>query len=243
MAKYVGGVPITGYISPTDTSDTFATHDSILGRGGLRELSNLEERDAITDDRRKIGMVVYVLDEQKYYMLDGDLTNLSWKDCGSQLGGYDELSESIKKLETEVTEQETHLEDVDGRLHVLEDVKPTYELSASFISNFETDELLLIHIASYDMDITTEVLNCYATCETPDDAQLSIKVEGQEIGRIAFTPESKIGVVVIDVDTLVNKGNIIKIVAPTTVTKLADVGVCLTFTIHENVQNNGTPIS
>lgn len=234
MSKYVGGVAITGYISPTDTSDTFATHDSTLGRGGLREVQNLEERDLITEDRRKIGMIVYVVDEEKYYALFGDTTNLSWKDCGSQLGGYDELLAEIEALQEDVLALDLELDGVDDRLDKLEAVHPVYEISLSCTGTLAQGELLYIAPLPYNL-LTSPEENCIATCLTPADSTLTINVDDVPIGTVVFIPDSLTGTVVITGETSLNKNSIMTIIAPQAVTELADVGVHLTFTIRENI--------
>ena len=78
MANYIGGVTVTGYIAPSDTSDLYATHKEELGQGGYRSVANIAERNLIGKDRRKLGMVVYVIDEDKEYKLLGGLENTNW---------------------------------------------------------------------------------------------------------------------------------------------------------------------
>lgn len=78
MAKYIGGVTITGYIAPSDTADLYATHREELGQGGYRSVANTTERNLISMDRRKLGMIVYVIDEDKEYKLLGGLENTNW---------------------------------------------------------------------------------------------------------------------------------------------------------------------
>lgn len=39
MSQITGSIVITGPISPTDTTDTYATHWSAYGKGGLKSLS------------------------------------------------------------------------------------------------------------------------------------------------------------------------------------------------------------
>ncbi len=77
-----GSIPLTGYIAPTSVLDTFATHDSDFGRGD-KHVSDVATRNAITEDRRKWGMLVHVYDDglnTKTYQLklnavDNDITN------------------------------------------------------------------------------------------------------------------------------------------------------------------------
>lgn len=65
----IPGTNVSAKIVPFDTDDSFATHDSIYGRGGLREVANLTERDGITLDRQRVGMLVYVESNNTYYQL------------------------------------------------------------------------------------------------------------------------------------------------------------------------------
>lgn len=69
MAEIPGSVPVTGFIAPTDSTDTYATHDSLYGRGGLREVDDQTARDAIPADRRKVGMLVYTHADGVYWRL------------------------------------------------------------------------------------------------------------------------------------------------------------------------------
>ncbi len=55
-----GGVQITGFISPTSSGDTYATHDALYGRDGLRNIDLLSDLDNISADRRRAGMIVGV---------------------------------------------------------------------------------------------------------------------------------------------------------------------------------------
>ena len=78
MASITGGVPVGGFISPTDTEDTFAVTDPTYGLGGLRNVASTTERDAISDDRREQGMLVFVENEGQYYGLSGGVSNSDW---------------------------------------------------------------------------------------------------------------------------------------------------------------------
>lgn len=80
-------VAITGEITPTSVSDTFAVTNPYWGLGSLRNVTNTIDRDAITTSRREAGMLVYVQSLDKYFKLDVGLTNLDWIDLGSTLGG------------------------------------------------------------------------------------------------------------------------------------------------------------
>lgn len=64
-----GSIPIGGFIAPTSSEDTYAVIDPIYGIDGLRSVANLTERNNITDSRRRVGMIVYDQDGDKYYKL------------------------------------------------------------------------------------------------------------------------------------------------------------------------------
>ena len=76
MANIPGSVPITGYVAPTDATDLYATHDEAYGRGGYRTVATLAERDAITADRRKAGMLVNI--NGVLFQLGAGLANTDW---------------------------------------------------------------------------------------------------------------------------------------------------------------------
>lgn len=78
MAKYPGGVTVSGYIAPSDTADVYATHKAQFGYGGYRSALDLTARDAITTLRREEGMIVYVISEKKEYRLVGGIDNTNW---------------------------------------------------------------------------------------------------------------------------------------------------------------------
>lgn len=91
MAQIPGSIRVTGFIAPSDSTDIYATHDSTYGRGGLREVATIVERDAITADRRKEGMVVYVEEDGQTYQLVGGVDNADWEIFGNAaatIGSY-----------------------------------------------------------------------------------------------------------------------------------------------------------
>jgi hypothetical protein len=63
---------VAAVIAPTDLTDTYAVTDPKYGKGSLRTVVSLNERNSITQSRRELGMVVYVSDLDKYFIL---LTN------------------------------------------------------------------------------------------------------------------------------------------------------------------------
>lgn len=84
MAAYTDGVRVTGYIAPSDTSDVYPTHLSILGKGGYREVNSITDRDNIPSERCSVGMLVCVSGGDIY-----KLTNISpkvWELFNSSVG-------------------------------------------------------------------------------------------------------------------------------------------------------------
>jgi hypothetical protein len=87
MAAIPGGVRFTGFVAPSDTADTYAVIDPIYGKGGYREVADTVERDAITTERRRIGMMVYVQDQDKIFYLKNGITNLDWIELSTAVSG------------------------------------------------------------------------------------------------------------------------------------------------------------
>lgn len=74
----LGGVPLSGFASPSSDLDAYPSHKARYGHGGHRSVPDLTERDLITTDRREEGMTVYVISESITYMLVGGITNADW---------------------------------------------------------------------------------------------------------------------------------------------------------------------
>lgn len=77
------GTHVSDTLYPFDTTDTYATHDALYGKGGFRSVNTTQERDAITSDRRTPGMFVYVVDVQKLYVLSNNV----WEEWSNENGG------------------------------------------------------------------------------------------------------------------------------------------------------------
>jgi hypothetical protein len=72
------GTQIAAAIVPFDSEDTYATHEDTYGKGGWRSVVDITERDSIPQERRKIGMAVYVQSEGQIYVLKDGTSNLNW---------------------------------------------------------------------------------------------------------------------------------------------------------------------
>ena len=77
MAKLYGTL-VADKIVPTDSQDTFPTHDEEYGLGGFRTVFDLSHRDLISMDRRKEGMLVFCLSDRSLYQLIGGVENTNW---------------------------------------------------------------------------------------------------------------------------------------------------------------------
>jgi hypothetical protein len=69
MAKIQGSIPVTGFIGPTDSNDTYAVTDAIYGIDGYRSVSATTVRNSISTERRREGMLVYTQDDQNVWQL------------------------------------------------------------------------------------------------------------------------------------------------------------------------------
>jgi hypothetical protein len=91
MTAIPGSVRFTGFVAPSDSTDTYAVHDEVYGRGGFRTVADNTARDAITTDRRKLGMLVRVLDDglgnERFYTLRANLTDWELDNIGGDWSG------------------------------------------------------------------------------------------------------------------------------------------------------------
>lgn len=76
-----GTFTVTSVIAPTAGSDTYPVTDPKYGKGSLRTVVDLTERDDISADRREVGMIVYVAGLNKYYKLESGTSNANWREC------------------------------------------------------------------------------------------------------------------------------------------------------------------
>lgn len=70
----LNGTNVLAPVVPFDTTDAHASHEAKYGKGGYRTVADTAERDAIPTPRREAGMLVYVLDTQKAWRLNANLT-------------------------------------------------------------------------------------------------------------------------------------------------------------------------
>jgi len=70
----IKGTNVLAPVVPFDTTDTHASHEARYGKGGYRSVADTAERDAIPQLRREAGMLVWVIDTQKAWRLNANLT-------------------------------------------------------------------------------------------------------------------------------------------------------------------------
>lgn len=106
------GTNIISMIVPTNHADTYATHDSFYGKGGWREVNTLAERDAIPQERRRQGMVVFVKETFKAYILKNSIYNGGWVPFPATEDVSDIINEAIfeGKIEIDLTAYATKAE-------------------------------------------------------------------------------------------------------------------------------------
>lgn len=73
-----GTVALSGIVAPSSTADTYPVTNPEYGLGGFRTVLTTTQRDAIPDQRRQEGMLVYVMSDQKIYLLTAGKTNSDW---------------------------------------------------------------------------------------------------------------------------------------------------------------------
>ena len=105
-----GTVPVGGSFAPTDAADSFGTHNDKWGVGGYRIVKTIADRDNIPvnesnllnlDDnlasgRRKLGMMVYVSDENKFYVLTIDQATWEGYNEGQKVAALEDNNNFIE---------------------------------------------------------------------------------------------------------------------------------------------------
>ena len=86
MSEIKNSLKISAPITPYDTRDSYPTHYEEFGFGGYRTVETIQDRNLIPDLRRNQGMLVYVLEDQTWYSLQGGVTNEYWVDFKRSIG-------------------------------------------------------------------------------------------------------------------------------------------------------------
>lgn len=75
------GTLVIAPIRPQDSADTYPVALANEIAGGWHAVINPTARDAIPEERRALGMLVFVLSESKGYLLRTGLTNADWEEA------------------------------------------------------------------------------------------------------------------------------------------------------------------
>ena len=99
----LAGTNVASAIKPFTDSDTFATHEAQYGKGGHRSVLTLAERNAIHKERREIGMLVYVKEDEKTYQLITDpatdnTTGVNWGLFLSDAAAITAMNDSLVEM-------------------------------------------------------------------------------------------------------------------------------------------------
>lgn len=71
-------VTVAAPIAPSSEGDTYPVTDPKYGKGALRTVANVNERNSISSERREVGMIVYQQDTGIYYTLINGTENANW---------------------------------------------------------------------------------------------------------------------------------------------------------------------
>jgi hypothetical protein len=126
------GTILASRIVPSDSLDTYATHDEKYGRGGYRSVDTLEDRDTIPEPRRKEGMKVYVVSIDTEYYLKGGILNSNWAEpiggAGSSRSTIVKIIEDYEALPNNgIILVDCTLGDITITLPILDDGESTYK--------------------------------------------------------------------------------------------------------------------
>ncbi len=151
-----------GYISPMNENDTYAVIDPLYGIDGLRNVETISDMLDIPEERRRAGMIVGVLEEDKYYKLKndnwvGDITD--WMELSLvDVGGLRTVSTINAMLDIPVESR------VAGMITYVADQNKYYKLNSPEWVGDITDwtELYLVGVDEKQTDFS------YSDKEIPD---------------------------------------------------------------------------
>jgi len=79
----LNGTKVLAPVVPPTSDDVFPTHQALYGKGGYRTVANITARDAIPEERREVGMRVFVIATDKTYICTGVVGNTYEEDSTS----------------------------------------------------------------------------------------------------------------------------------------------------------------
>jgi len=158
-----GTVPVGGSFAPTDPADSFGTHNDKWGVGGYRIVKTLADRNAIPvnesnllnlDDtlasgRRKLGMMVYVSDDNKLYVLT--IAQATWN-------GYTE-SQKVTALANNANFVEFSSGGGGGVLHGTASGTDTYTVTITGVTAYNDADAYLVRFTNGNTTSATLNIN------------------------------------------------------------------------------------
>lgn len=99
MAEILGTQLVAGIV-PFTTEDIYPTHYAKYGNGGWQSVNTIEERDAIAQQRIEEGMSVYVLSENKHYIMKNG-TFVEYTINTENVDGLQETLDEHERMEKE----------------------------------------------------------------------------------------------------------------------------------------------
>ena len=75
---YVGTVAVTYTVTPSDKADTYPVVGAEHVKGGLRQVENTTALNAIFDEHKVEGMIVYVVEDGTFKMWMKDPTPMNY---------------------------------------------------------------------------------------------------------------------------------------------------------------------
>ena len=117
---------IFGLLTPVDIRDTYAINDPKYQIGGFRDVQSINDRNAISEERRRAGMFCFVVDQNKLYILGPGLTNSDW-----------EIFDISQNLPASVSFEELRISNVSG---VISDAGNLNDVNINNFSNISFTE-------------------------------------------------------------------------------------------------------
>ena len=143
---------IFGLLTPVDIRDSYAINDPKYQLGGFREVSNINERNSITDERRRVGMFCYVRSENKLFILGNGLTNNDWEvfDVSQNLPGSINFEEIRISSPSGVNVESGNLNDVDINNYSTISFTDASTVSGFYANFSDNGKLLFVHNTGED---------------------------------------------------------------------------------------------
>ena len=95
MADELKGTKVVSGVVPSSRLDSYPTHYAEFGKGGYRSVTSLTDRDGIPEQRRELGMKVYVIENKTEYTLEEVLDNTGWVIKGGSVGEQGPIGELV----------------------------------------------------------------------------------------------------------------------------------------------------